>query len=66
MSFEGHAGASPGRWCELLAGDDVAERLGAAARRTARETFSLARTVERTRDLYHQILDRPRLATSPP
>jgi glycosyltransferase involved in cell wall biosynthesis len=50
----------------LLANDDVAARLGAAARRTARDTFSLARTVERTRDLYHEVLGRPPLGTSPP
>jgi len=56
----------PAAWAaaidQLLADPDIASRLGACARRTARETFALTRTVERTRDLYHAILRRPPLA----
>jgi glycosyltransferase involved in cell wall biosynthesis len=63
------APGDPAAWAavidELLASDEVARRLGAAAWRTARETFSLARTVERTRDLYHEVLDRPSPGTAP-
>ncbi len=44
----------------------LALRLGAAGRRTARETFSLDRTVERTRWLYESLLSRPALAPSAP
>jgi glycosyltransferase involved in cell wall biosynthesis len=48
----------------LLTDADEARRLGAAARRTARQTFSLDRTIERTLELYHDVLDAP-LAPAP-
>jgi glycosyltransferase involved in cell wall biosynthesis len=41
---------------ELLSTPAQAERLGSAASRTARETYSLPRTVERTAELYHSLL----------
>ena len=41
---------------ELLADADLARRLGSAARRTARETFGLERTVARTAQLYQSLL----------
>jgi glycosyltransferase involved in cell wall biosynthesis len=40
----------------LLADGITATRLGSAARTTARENFSLQRTIERTSDLYRSIL----------
>ena len=40
----------------LLTDPDDARRLGAAARRTARETFALDRTIARTLELYHRVL----------
>jgi glycosyltransferase involved in cell wall biosynthesis len=54
----------PAAWAtalERVLGDDsLAARLGAAARRTARETFTLERTVERTLALYREITARAR------
>jgi glycosyltransferase involved in cell wall biosynthesis len=41
---------------ELLTDGDLARRLGAEARRTAREKFGLERTVERTAELYRSLL----------
>jgi glycosyltransferase involved in cell wall biosynthesis len=41
---------------ELLADQDEAQRIGAAARVTAREEFSLAKTVERTAALYRSMV----------
>ncbi|HZN98778.1 MAG TPA: glycosyltransferase family 4 protein, partial [Gemmatimonadales bacterium] len=47
-------------WCrtieELLANRPTATRLGEAARHTARETYSLERTVQQTADLYRATL----------
>jgi glycosyltransferase involved in cell wall biosynthesis len=43
---------------DLLQDPDRAAGLGAAARRTARETFSLDRTIADTRSLYQEILSR--------
>ena len=55
----------PSAWAraiERLVGDpDLAARLGAAARRTARETFALEHTVRRTLDLYHEVTGAGRL-----
>lgn len=55
----------PAAWAaavESLLGDPVlAARLGAAARRTARETFALAHTVRRTLELYREVLEPERL-----
>jgi glycosyltransferase involved in cell wall biosynthesis len=52
---------APQAWAEvieeLLANPDAAGGLGAAARRTARVTFSLDRTVDRTAQLYRLLLD---------
>lgn len=48
----------------VLQDQPLAMRLGAAGRRTARETFSLDRTVERTRWLYESLVGRPALAPS--
>jgi L-malate glycosyltransferase len=48
----------------ILEDQTLALRLGAAARRTARETFSLDRTVERTRWLYQSLVSPPALAPS--
>jgi L-malate glycosyltransferase len=48
----------------LLTDPEEAGRLGAAARRTARETFALEHTVGRTLELYHRVLGRP-LAPTP-
>jgi L-malate glycosyltransferase len=48
----------------LLTDPEEAGRLGAAARRTARETFALEHTVARTLELYHRVLGRP-LAPAP-
>jgi glycosyltransferase involved in cell wall biosynthesis len=52
----------PAAWAraidDLLAHDDVTARLAAAGRRTAREEFSLERTVERTLAVYHEVLGR--------
>jgi glycosyltransferase involved in cell wall biosynthesis len=42
---------------ELLADGELAARLGSAARHTARVTFSLDRTVDRTTRLYRSLLD---------
>lgn len=59
-----------GRWGaaidRLLADPALCARLGAAARRRAREDFSLARTVDRTIELYRSILVGRTLAASPP
>lgn len=41
---------------ELLTDAALARRLGSAARRTARETFGLERTVTRTAQLYQSLL----------
>jgi len=41
---------------ELLTDAELARRLGGAARRTARETFGLERTVARTAQLYESVL----------
>lgn len=50
----------PAAWAgaieQLLHDPQLATRLGQAARRTARDTFALARTVERTHALYREIL----------
>lgn len=47
---------------ELLHNGELARRLGSAARRTARQTFGLERTVERTAQLYESLLQgRPRV-----
>ncbi len=50
----------PAAWAaaidRLLTDAELARRLGAAARRTARETFALRLTVERTHSLYGEIL----------
>lgn len=50
----------PAMWAaaieELLANSALTERLGAAARHTARVTFALERTVERTAELYRSLL----------
>jgi len=43
---------------DLLQHPERAAQLGAAARRTARETFSLDRTIAGTRSLYQEILSR--------
>lgn len=55
----------PAAWAqaiEQLLGDPAgAARLGAAARHTSRNTFSLERTVERTAALYRSILEAHRL-----
>ena len=48
----------------ILQDEAFALRLGSAARRTARETFSLDRTVERTRWLYESLVSGPALAPS--
>jgi glycosyltransferase involved in cell wall biosynthesis len=49
----------PGAWAaaidRLLADPALAARLGAAAARTARETFALERTIERTAALYREL-----------
>lgn len=49
----------------VLEDPDLALRLGTAARRTARETFSLDLTVERTLRLYQSLVAPPALARSP-
>jgi glycosyltransferase involved in cell wall biosynthesis len=53
---------SPAAWADaiesLLATPSEAERLGRAARVTARERFSLARTIEQTAALYRSILQK--------
>lgn len=50
----------PSAWAhaieELLSSPTAATRLGVAARRTARETYALDHTVERTAELYRSIL----------
>lgn len=48
----------------LLSAPDEAARLGAAAQRTARETFALEHTIARTLALYQRVVDPP-LAPSP-
>ncbi|HET8650607.1 MAG TPA: glycosyltransferase family 4 protein [Gemmatimonadales bacterium] len=52
--------ADPAAWAaaieRLIADPALRERLGAAARRTARERFSLDHTVERTAQLYRDVL----------
>ncbi|MEO7986248.1 MAG: glycosyltransferase family 4 protein [Gemmatimonadales bacterium] len=51
---------------ERLLGDPaIGDRLGTAARRTARETFSLERTIERTGALYASLVASPPIAPSP-
>jgi glycosyltransferase involved in cell wall biosynthesis len=50
----------------LLADAPLAARLGAAARETARVTFSLDRTVERTLQLYRSLLGSDSLAPAAP
>ena len=49
----------------VLADPELALRLGTEARRTAREAFSLDRTVERTLRLYRSLVSPPELARSP-
>jgi glycosyltransferase involved in cell wall biosynthesis len=53
----------PAAWAtaidRLLGDPALARRLGEAARHTARETFSLERTVARTLELYREVLGRP-------
>lgn len=49
----------------VLGDTGLAERFGTAARHTARETFSLARTVADTRELYRSILEHAALAPAP-
>jgi glycosyltransferase involved in cell wall biosynthesis len=60
----------PAAWAraiERLLGDPaLAARLGAAARETARVTFSLDRTVERTLELYRTLRSDTRLAPAAP
>ena len=60
----------PGAWASaidrLLGEADLAVRLGAAARRTARERFSLERTVSRTLELYRSLLPARTLAPAAP
>jgi glycosyltransferase involved in cell wall biosynthesis len=50
----------PGAWAsaieQLLSDPATAARLGALARTTAREKFSMARTIERTEALYREVL----------
>jgi glycosyltransferase involved in cell wall biosynthesis len=52
----------PAAWCraieELLADPSGAAQLGSAARHTARQTYALERTVERTGGLYHSVVRR--------
>lgn len=59
----------PGAWAaaidRVLGDPTLGPRFGAAARRTARETFSLERTVERTLWLYRSLLEDTALAPSP-
>jgi glycosyltransferase involved in cell wall biosynthesis len=54
------APTDPAAWAaaieRLLADPALRERLGAAGRRTARETYSLERTVERTAAVYRDVL----------
>jgi glycosyltransferase involved in cell wall biosynthesis len=50
----------------LLADARLAARLGEAARETARVTFSLDRTAERTLDLYRSLVSRDTLAPVTP
>ena len=54
---------APGQWAkaidELLADQTLRERLGAAGRRTAREDFSLDRTVSGTIAVYRDVLRSP-------
>ncbi len=53
--------SDPAAWAraieELLGDRAVASRMGESARRTARETFALERTIERTLGLYRTVLD---------
>lgn len=49
----------------LLADEPLRERLGTAARHTARETYSLERTVERTAAVYRDVLRCSRPAARP-
>ncbi|HKU59799.1 MAG TPA: glycosyltransferase family 4 protein [Gemmatimonadales bacterium] len=57
------APTDPSAWAaaieRLLADQALAGRLGEAGRRTARETYALARTVERTGELYREVLRCP-------
>jgi L-malate glycosyltransferase len=54
------APTDPSAWAatieRLLADGALCQRLGAAARRTARETFALTHTVERTAQVYREVL----------
>jgi glycosyltransferase involved in cell wall biosynthesis len=56
----------PASWAaaieELLADAVMAERLGGAARHTARETFSLQHTIQRTAELYRSLVFRSSIA----
>jgi glycosyltransferase involved in cell wall biosynthesis len=56
---------APASWAtaieKLLADSALAARLGRAARRTARETFALDRTIERTAALYRSLLHLPKI-----
>ena len=60
----------PAAWAgaieRLLADGALAERLGAAARRTARERFSLERTLARTLELYRSLVPGAALAPAAP
>jgi glycosyltransferase involved in cell wall biosynthesis len=62
-------GLSPGAWARaidhLLTDPDDARRLGTAARRTARESFSLERTIASTIELYERVLGAGPLAPAP-
>jgi len=44
---------------DVLGNQGSAQRLGAAARHTARVTYSLERTIQRTSDLYRSLLEAP-------
>jgi glycosyltransferase involved in cell wall biosynthesis len=44
---------------ELLGNEELARKLGQAARQTARVTYSLERTIQRTSDLYRSLLEGP-------
>jgi L-malate glycosyltransferase len=53
----------PSAWAnaieELLSNQGSARNLGQAARQTARVTYSLERTIQRTSDLYRSLLEDP-------
>lgn len=54
---------APSAWAnaieELLSNQGSARNLGQAARQTARVTYSLERTIQRTSDLYRSLLEEP-------